>query len=218
MKQEKQLESELIVMSFINVSAFKTGSAKKELTPPSSPLSDRVDATDNLSNAGSASVFSPAPSVPESPAAAAAASGDDLKVRSSSDSFDSGYHPSSVSTPSSSNGKSSTAAVAVGSSSRTEDAVALYQRFVAPDCPEPVLLSTETTHDIVQGICTDSGAVDERCFDAAVAQILRTLDAEYFRDFLRSECYAKYQASRILSFVLEKCPFYLRRSRQVYRL
>ena len=184
-------------ISFVNVSAFKSVSAKKELTPPSSPLSDSVDATDNLSNAGSASVFSPAPSVPESPAAAAAiASGDDLKVRSSSDSFDSGYHPSSVSTPSSSNGKSSAAAV-VGSSSRTEDAVALYQRFVAPDCPEPVLLSTETTHDIVQGICTDSGAVDERCFDAAVAQILKTLDAEYFRDFLRSECYAKYQASRM---------------------
>ena len=183
------------MLMFINVSAFKSGSAKKELTPPSSPLSDGVDATDNLSNAGSASVFSPAPSVPESPAAAAA-SGVDLKVRSSSDSFDSGYHPSSVSTPSS-NGKSSTSAVAVGSSSRTEDAVALYQRFVAPDCPEPVLLSTETTHDIVQGICTDSGAVDERCFDAAVAQILRTLDAEYFRDFLRSECYAKYQASRM---------------------
>ena len=188
MKQEKQLESELIVMSFINVSAFKTGSAKKELTPPSSPLSD---STDGLSNACSSSVFSPTPSVPESPAAAAA-SGDDLKVRSSSDSFDSGYHPS-VSTPSSSNGKSSTT---VGSS-RTEDAVALYQRFVAPDCPQPVLLSTETTHDIVQGICTDSGAVDERCFDAAIAQILKTLDAEYFRDFLRSECYAKYQASRM---------------------
>ena len=162
-------------------------------------MSDGADATDCLSNAGSASVFSPAPSVPES-----AASGDDLKVRSSSDSFDSGYHPSSVSTPSS-NGKSSTTAVATGSSSRTEDAVALYQRFVAPDCPEPVLLSTETTHDIVQGICTDSGAVDERCFDAAVAQILKTLDAEYFRDFLRSECYAKYQASLILSD-FEKCP------------
>ena len=57
----------------------------------------------------------------------------------------------------------------------------------------PVLLSTETTHAIVQGICTDSGAVDERCFDAAVAQILKSLEAEYFRDFLRSECYAKYQ-------------------------
>ena len=64
---------------------------------------------------------------------------------------------------------------------------------MAPDCPEPILLSTETTHEIVQGICTDSGAVDERCFDAAVAQILKSLEAEYFRDFLRSECYAKYQ-------------------------
>ena len=74
------------------------------------------------------------------------------------------------------------------------------QRFIAPDCPEPVLLSTETTHEIVQGICTDSGAVDERCFDAALAQIIKSLEAEYFRDFLRSECYAKYQ---VLSLCFE---------------
>ena len=151
----------------------------KQTTPPISPMNNSVDATDN-------SVFSPAPSVPESPAAGA--NNDDLKIRSSSDSFDSGYHPS-ASTPSS-NGASSTPAAG---SNRTEDAVALYQRFVAPDCPEPVLLSTETTHEIVQGICTDSGGVDERCFDAAVEQILKSLEAEYFRDFLRSECYAKYQ-------------------------
>ena len=143
-----------------------------------SPANDSVDASDGSSSASSA--FSPAPSVPESPEKDDAAP---VVVGNSSESFDSGYHPST------SNG---------GASSRTEDAVALYQRFVAPDCPEPVLLSTETTHDIVQGICTDSGAVDERCFDAAVAQVVRSLDAEYFRDFLRSECYAKYQVGALL--------------------
>ena len=84
-------------------------------------MNDSVDATDSLSNATSSSVFSPTPSVPVSPAAAAA-SNDDLKVRSSSDSFDSGYHPS-TSTPSS-NGASAT--VTAGSN-RTEDAVVLYQ-------------------------------------------------------------------------------------------
>ena len=84
-------------------------------------MNDSVDATDSLSNATSSSVFSPTLSVPVSPAAAAA-SNDDLKVRSSSDSFDSGYHPS-TSTPSS-NGASAT--VTAGSN-RTEDAVVLYQ-------------------------------------------------------------------------------------------
>ena len=139
-----------------------------------SPANDSVDASDGSSS----SAFSPAPSVPESPEK------DDVApvIGNSSESFDSGYHPSTS---------------ANGSANRTEDAVALYQRFVAPDCPEPVLLSTETTHDIVQGICTDSGAVDERCFDAAVAQVVKSLDAEYFRDFLRSECYAKYQVRHL---------------------
>ena len=110
---------------------FKYGRANQGPTPPVSPMSDIVDAADSSCNAGSSSsVFSPTPSAPESPAAAA--NDDRLKVRNSSDSFDSGYHPS-ASTPSS-NGAS--ASVAAGSN-RTEDAVALYQRFVAPDCPEP---------------------------------------------------------------------------------
>jgi hypothetical protein len=159
---------------------------------PSSPCTpaghDDSSVESDLSS--SFSVFATPSSAPHSPSSAAAARGaNDVKTRSSTDSFDSGYHQAA----SKDDGKPEQ------QRTRTGDAVTVYTRFIAPDCPQPILLSSDTIHDIVQGICTDSSSVEERCFDAAFDQVLKTLDAEYFRDFLRSESYAKYQVDVLTS-------------------
>ncbi len=141
-------------------------------------------------------------SVPQSP------NREESKTQSSSaDSFDSGVHSDrpgeSNGSPPENNNVSEEEERAPSSKQqqapRTGDAIGIYQRFIAPDCPLPIHLTTEITHEVVRGICTDSGAVDESCFDCAIAHVAITLDSDYFRDFLRSENYAKYQVDLLTS-------------------
>ena len=42
---------------------------------------------------------------------------------------------------------------------RTEDAVKIYRRYIAPDCQRPVHLPTEYKRDIVERICAETGYV-----------------------------------------------------------
>lgn len=78
-------------------------------------------------------------------------------------------------------------------SNLTEDAVQIYQRYVSPECPYPVELSTDQKQDIVRGICAEDGQVDAGCFDAAKAYIYGKMEHEFYIDFLHSVFYAKYQ-------------------------
>jgi len=76
---------------------------------------------------------------------------------------------------------------------RTEDAVKIYRRYIAPDCQRPVHLPTEFKRDIVELICAESGHVAPDCFDAAQEKVVEILETEYFPDFLKSEFHAKHQ-------------------------
>eukprot|EP00092_Neocalanus_flemingeri_P027098 GFUD01029385.1.p1 GENE.GFUD01029385.1~~GFUD01029385.1.p1 ORF type:complete len:656 (+),score=193.67 GFUD01029385.1:322-2289(+) len=76
---------------------------------------------------------------------------------------------------------------------RTEDAVKIYRRYIAPDCQRPVHLPTEYKRDIVELICAETGHVAHDCFDAAQEKVVEILEIEYFPDFLKSEFHAKHQ-------------------------
>ena len=75
----------------------------------------------------------------------------------------------------------------------TEDAVQIYQRYVSPDCPYPIDLSLDQKQDIVRGICTEDGQIESSCFDAAIDNVVATLENQFYVDFLSSPFYAKYQ-------------------------
>ena len=75
---------------------------------------------------------------------------------------------------------------------RTEDAVKIYRRYIAPDCSRPVHLPTELKKHIVEMICADTGQVSANCFDHAQVKVLEILETEYFPDFLKSEYHAKH--------------------------
>ena len=75
---------------------------------------------------------------------------------------------------------------------RTEDAVKIYRRYIAPDCSRPVHLPTEVKKNIVEMICAESGQVSAECFDQAQIKVLNILELEYFPDFLKSEYHAKH--------------------------
>lgn len=115
---------------------------------------------------------------------------DDLEVKVSEDqrkcqsteSFDSGFQPNSQLSDSSPS----------AAASSKEDALEIYQRYIAPDCPYPVPLDTSITQNVVQGICTESGLPDPTSFDDAQSKIVELLDNEYFQDFLNSEGHAKH--------------------------
>jgi len=76
---------------------------------------------------------------------------------------------------------------------RTEDAVKIYRRYIAPDSSTPIHISTEMNKQIVEHICDESGLVSSDCFDNAQSEVLRTLEQEYYPDFLESEYHAKHQ-------------------------
>jgi len=76
---------------------------------------------------------------------------------------------------------------------RTEDAVKIYRRYIAPDCQRPVHLPTEYKRDIVERICAETGQVAPDCFDSAQEKVVEILELEYFPDFLKSEFHAKHQ-------------------------
>ena len=76
---------------------------------------------------------------------------------------------------------------------RTEDAVKIYRRYIAPDCSRPLHLPTEYKRDIVELICAESGCVASDCFTAAQNKVVEVLEMEYFPDFLKSEYHAKHQ-------------------------
>ena len=78
------------------------------------------------------------------------------------------------------------------SSPLTEDAVQIYQRYVAPDCPYPINLTIDLKQDIVHGICAEDGQVDFSCFDLAKVHVFQTFELIY-PDFIRSAFYAKHQ-------------------------
>jgi len=75
---------------------------------------------------------------------------------------------------------------------RTEDAVKIYRRYIAPDCQRPVHLPTDYKRDIVELICAETGQVAPDCFDNAQEKVVEILESEYFPDFLKSEFHAKH--------------------------
>ena len=75
----------------------------------------------------------------------------------------------------------------------TEDAVQIYQRYVAPDCPYPINLTIDLKQDIVHGICAEDGQVDFSCFDPAKNHVFQTFERIHYPDFMRSAFYAKHQ-------------------------
>jgi len=75
---------------------------------------------------------------------------------------------------------------------RTEDAVKIYRRYIAPDCQRPVHLPTDFKRDIVELICAETGQVAPDCFDNAQEKVVEILETEYFPDFLKSEFHAKH--------------------------
>ena len=82
---------------------------------------------------------------------------------------------------------------------RTEDAVKIYRRYIAPDCARPVHLPTETKRNIVEKICAESGLVKPSCFDEAQEKMVEILETDYFPDFLQSEYNAKHQVDVLTS-------------------
>ena len=76
---------------------------------------------------------------------------------------------------------------------RTEDAVNIYRRYIAPDCSRPLHLPTEFKAEIVEQICAETGQVSADCFTAAQEKVVEILELEYFPDFLKSEYHAKHQ-------------------------
>ena len=76
---------------------------------------------------------------------------------------------------------------------RTEDAVNIYRRYIAPDCSRPLHLPTEFKAEIVERICAETGQVSAECFTAAQEKVVEILELEYFPDFLKSEYHAKHQ-------------------------
>ncbi len=98
-------------------------------------------------------------------------------------------------------------------SSLTEDAVEIYQRFVkirimicvslkvfsldfryvAPDCPYPIDIPLSEKQEIIRGICAENGQVEATCFDSAKFQVIQSIDATHYLEFLRSPFYAKHQ-------------------------
>jgi len=76
--------------------------------------------------------------------------------------------------------------------SRTEDAVKIYHRYIAPDCVRPVYLPTELKKNIVERICAESGHVSAECFTEAQEKVVQILELDYFPDFLKSEYHAKH--------------------------
>lgn len=82
---------------------------------------------------------------------------------------------------------------------RTQDAVEIYQRYIAPNCPFPIPLSSEVRQEIVQGICTETGLTGFDCFQPAESFICDLLEREYYGDFLRSDSHAKYQVDVLTS-------------------
>jgi len=82
---------------------------------------------------------------------------------------------------------------------RTEDAVKIYRRYIAPDCTRPVHLPTEIKKNIVEKICAESGVVEPGCFDDAQEKVVDILETEYFPDFLQSEYNAKHQVDVLTS-------------------
>jgi len=82
---------------------------------------------------------------------------------------------------------------------RTEDAVKIYRRYIAPDCQRPVHLPTEYKRDIVELICAETGHVAPDCFDSAQEKVVTILEEEYFPDFLKSEYHVKHQVDLLTS-------------------
>jgi len=108
----------------------------------------------------------------------------------SSESIDSGIQESQF---------SETSSKSMNLSSKTEDAVQIYQRYVAPDSPYPIDLSLSQKQDIVRGICTEEGLIDDGCFDAALQHVHQTLELVYFPQYLHSAFYAKHQLEAFTS-------------------
>ena len=75
---------------------------------------------------------------------------------------------------------------------RTEDAVKIYRRYIAPDSSRPLHLPTEFKKEIVERICAESGQVTADCFTNAQDKVVEILESEYFPDFLKSEFHAKH--------------------------
>ena len=75
---------------------------------------------------------------------------------------------------------------------RTEDAVKIYRRYIAPDSSRPLHLPTEFKKEIVERICAESGQVTADCFNNAQDKVVEVLESEYFPDFLKSEFHAKH--------------------------
>ena len=75
----------------------------------------------------------------------------------------------------------------------TEDAVQIYQRYVAPDCQYPINLTLDLKQDIVHGICAEDGQIDFSCFDKAKAHVFHILEKVHYPNFIRSAFYAKHQ-------------------------
>ncbi|XP_040570619.1 A-kinase anchor protein 10, mitochondrial [Lepeophtheirus salmonis] len=72
------------------------------------------------------------------------------------------------------------------------DALRIYQKYVAPNGESLVPLPTEITHQIIKGICTETGLVDPDCFTPVEHLLYSSLHNEDFSEFLRSSHYAKY--------------------------
>ena len=72
-------------------------------------------------------------------------------------------------------------------------------RYVAPDAPFPIDLSLSQKQDIVRGICTEEGQVDDLCFDKVLEHVEQVLKLVYFPQYLQSAFYAKHQLEAFTS-------------------
>lgn len=79
------------------------------------------------------------------------------------------------------------------STNRTEDAVNIYKRYIAPDSVKPVAIPTELKKEMVELICHESGLVSPHCFDQAQVAVEELLERDHFPHFLQSEFNAKHQ-------------------------
>ncbi|XP_023340768.1 A-kinase anchor protein 10, mitochondrial isoform X2 [Eurytemora carolleeae] len=77
--------------------------------------------------------------------------------------------------------------------SRTEDALNIYRRYIAPDSATSICIPTEMTRDIVELICDETGFVDPDCFLHAQDEVLCVLESEHYPGFQESEYQAKHQ-------------------------
>ncbi|XP_076363344.1 A-kinase anchoring protein pkaap isoform X1 [Tachypleus tridentatus] len=80
-----------------------------------------------------------------------------------------------------------------------EDAIHIYNKYIAQDAPHPIGITHELHNQIIGKICQEGGNIASDTFIDAQNFVVETMETEYFPDFLRSNFHCKYQVDVLTS-------------------